>query len=58
MMKTERKRQLVKARSRWECNIVLDPGEIILKCVDWFTLNQDTDKWPTVLNMDLKIRIP
>jgi len=38
-VKTERKRQLGKARRRWAYNILLDPGEIILECVDRFTLN-------------------
>jgi hypothetical protein len=57
-MKTERKRQLGRAKHRWEYNILLDPGELILECVDWFTLNQDMDKWPAVVNMDLKIRVP
>ena len=59
-MKIERKRQLGKARRRWEYeyNILLDPGEIILECVDWFTLNQDMDKWSAVVNMDLKIQVP
>jgi hypothetical protein len=35
-MKTERKRQLGKAKRRWEYeyNILLDPAEIILECVD------------------------
>ena len=58
MMKTERKRQPGKARRRCECNILLDPGEIILECVDWFTMNQDMDKWRAVVNMHLKIRVP
>jgi hypothetical protein len=57
-MKTERRRQLFKARRRWEYNILLDPGEIILECMDWFTLNQDMDNLPDVVNMNLKIRVP
>ena len=55
-MKPERKRQFGKARRRWQY-IILDPVEIVWECVYWFTLNQDMDKWPAVVSMDMKIRV-
>jgi hypothetical protein len=51
------KRQLVRPRRRWECNIIMDFREIGLEAVGWVHLAQDTDFWWDLVNTVMKIRV-
>jgi hypothetical protein len=56
--KYERKRPLVRPRSRWEDNIRMDVREIGWEGVDWIHLAQDRDQWPNVVNTIMNHLVP
>jgi hypothetical protein len=41
-----------------DVRIKMDLKETGWRGVDWIYLNQDSDKWPALLNMVLNLRIP
>jgi hypothetical protein len=56
--KPEGRRPLGRPRRRWEDNIRMDLVEVGWGDVDWICLAQDRDKWRTVVNAVLNLRVP
>jgi hypothetical protein len=56
--KPERKRPLGRPRRRWVDNIRTDLGEIGWGDVDWISLAQDRNRWRTLMNSVLNLRVP
>jgi hypothetical protein len=56
--KPEGKRQLGRPRCRWVDNIRMDLGEVGWGDVDWIGLAQDRNRWRTLVNSVLKLRVP
>ena len=52
------KRPLGRTRRRWEDNITMDPQEIGGVVMDWIELAQDRDKWRTLVNAVMNLRVP
>ena len=53
------KRPLVRPRGRWEGNIKMDLQEV--GCgggMDWIELAQDRDRWRTLVNAVMNLRVP
>jgi hypothetical protein len=44
-------------RRRWEENIILDLQEVGWG-MDWITLDQDRDRWRSVVNAATNLRVP
>jgi len=55
--KPEGKRPLGRPRHRWEDNIKMDLQEVGWGCMNWIDLAQDRDKWRTLVNAVMNIRI-
>jgi len=55
--KPERKRPLGRLRRRWEDNIKMDILEVGGGGMDWTDLAQGTDKWRTLVNGVLNLRV-
>jgi hypothetical protein len=51
-------RQLVRSRGRWEDNIKMDIQEVGCGGMDWIELAQDRDRWRTLVNAVMNIRVP
>jgi hypothetical protein len=56
--KPEGKRPLGRPRCRCENNIKMDLREIRLKVVDWNRLAQDRNRWRTLVNTIMNLRVP
>jgi len=56
--KTEGKRSLGKPRHRWEDNINIDLQEVGSGVMDWIELPQDRDRWQTLVNVVMNLRVP
>jgi hypothetical protein len=56
--KPEGKRPLVRPRRRWEDNIMMDLQELVCGSMDWIDLAQDKDRWRTVVNVVMSLRVP
>jgi hypothetical protein len=56
--KPEGSRPLGRPRRRWEDNIKMDLREIGFGNVDWIHLAQDRDRWRTLLNTVMSLRVP
>jgi hypothetical protein len=56
--KPEGKRPLGRPRHRWVDNIKMDLLEIGWCGVDWTGLAQDRDKWRTLVNAVMNLRVP
>jgi hypothetical protein len=54
----ERKRPLERPRRRWENEIRMDLREIGWGSVEWIQLAQDSDRWRTVVNTVMNLRVP
>jgi hypothetical protein len=54
----EGKKQLGRHRRRWEDNIKMDLLEVGLGAMDWIELTQDRDRWRTLVNMVMNLRVP
>jgi hypothetical protein len=54
----EGRRPLGRPRRRWEDNIKMDLREIGVGDVDWILLARDRDKWRTVVNTVMNLRVP
>jgi len=52
------KRPLGRPWSRWEDNIKMDLQEVGYGGVDWIELAQDRDKWRTLVNAVMNLRVP
>jgi len=55
--KTEGKRQLGRSKHRWEDNIKMDLQEVGCGNVDWTELAQDRDRWRTLVNAVMNLRV-
>ena len=55
--KPEGKRQLGRSRSRWKNNIKMDLQEVGNGGVDWIELAQDRDRWRTLVNAVMNLRV-
>jgi hypothetical protein len=56
--KPDGKRPLGRPRCRWVNNIKMDLLEIGWGVVDWIGLAQDRDKWRTLVNAVVNLRVP
>jgi hypothetical protein len=56
--KPEGKRSLGRLRRRWVDNIRMDLGEVGWGDVDWIGLAQDRNRWRTLVNLVLNLRVP
>ena len=56
--KPEGKRQLGRPRRRWEGNIKMDLQEVGLRGIDWIDLAQNRDRWRTLVNAVMNLRVP
>jgi hypothetical protein len=55
--KPEGKRLLGRPRRRWEDGIRMDLREIGWESVEWIYLAQDRDRWRTVVNALMNLRV-
>ena len=56
--KPEGKRQLARSWRRWEDNIMMDLQEVGCGVMDWIELAQDRDRWWTLVNAVMNLRVP
>jgi hypothetical protein len=54
----EGRRPLGRPRRRWEDNIKMDLREIGFGDVDWIHWAQDRDRWRTLVNTVMNLRVP
>ena len=52
------KEPLGKPRRRWEGNIKMDLQEVGCGSMDWIYLDQDRDRWWTLVNAIMNLRVP
>ena len=58
VVKPEGKRQLGRPRRRWVDSIGMDLQEVGCGYVDWIGLAQDRDRWRTLVNAVMDLRVP
>ena len=58
MGKPEEKRPLGRLRRRWDDNINMDLQEVGFGGMDWIDLAQDIDRWWTLVNAAMNLRVP
>jgi hypothetical protein len=56
--KPEGKRPLGRPRCRWVDNIRIDLGEVRWSDVDWIGVAQDRNRWRSLVNSILNLRVP
>ena len=56
--KPEGRRLLGRTRRRWVGNIRMDIQEVGCRYVDWIGLDQDRDKWRTLVSAVMNLRVP
>ena len=56
--KPEGRRQLGRSRRRWVDNIRTDLQELGCGYMDWIGLAQDRDRWRTLVNAVMNLRVP
>jgi hypothetical protein len=54
----EGKRPLGRPRCRWEDNIKMDLGEIVIDGANWTRLAQDRVQWRAFVNMVMNLQVP
>ena len=58
MGKLEGKRPLGRPRRRWVDNIRMDFQQVEFGYVDWIGLDQDRDRWWTLVSAVMNLRVP
>jgi hypothetical protein len=58
MGRPEGKRSLGIPRHRWEDNIKMDLQEVGLEGMDWIDMAQDRDRWRSLVNAVINLRVP
>ena len=56
--KPEGKRPLERPWHRWVDNIRMDLQELGCGCMDWIGLDQDRDRWRTLVSAVMNLRVP
>ena len=56
--KPEGERPLGRPRRRWEDNIKMHLQEVGCGGIDWIYLAQERGRWPTLVNVVMKLLIP
>jgi hypothetical protein len=56
--KPEGKRPMGRPRPRWEDNIKMDLQEVGCGDMDWIELAQDRDRWRSLVNVVINLRVP
>jgi len=56
--KPEGKRPLGRPRLRWEDNVKMDLQGVECGGMDWNDLVQDRDRWRTLVNAVMNLRVP
>jgi len=56
--KPEGKRALARPEHRWEDNIKMDLKEVGCGGMDWIELAQDRDRWRSLVNAVMDLRVP
>jgi hypothetical protein len=56
--KSEGKRPLGRPRHKWEDNIKMDLQEVGCDGMDWIELAKDRDRWWTLVNAVMNLRVP
>jgi hypothetical protein len=54
----EERQQLGRLRHRWEDNIKMALQEVGWEGMDWIELAQDRDRWRTLVNAVMNVRVP
>ena len=57
MGKPEGQRPLGRPRHRWKDNIKMDLQEVGCGCMDWIELAQDRDRWWSLVNAVMNLRV-
>jgi hypothetical protein len=52
------KRQIGKPRRIWDHNIKMDLQKVGCEGMDWIRAAQDRDRWRTLVNAAMKVRVP
>jgi hypothetical protein len=55
--KPEGKRPLGRPRRRWENNIKADLQDVGFVGMDWIELTQDRDRWRSIVNAVMNLRV-
>jgi hypothetical protein len=56
--KPEEKRTLGRPRRRWKGNIKVDLQEVGCERMHWIDVAQDRDRWRTLVNAVMNLRVP
>jgi len=56
--KNEGKRPLGRPIRRWEENIKMDLQEVGCGGMDWIDMAQDRDRWRSLVNAEMNLRVP
>jgi len=56
--KPDGKRPLGRPRRRWEDNIKIDLREVECEYMDWIELAQDRDRWWSLVDVVMNLRVP
>jgi hypothetical protein len=55
---TRGKEPLGRTRRRWEDKINMDLQEVGCGDMDWIELAEDRDRWRTLVNAEMNLRVP